>query len=51
MERSQDRRVKVRADACLPAEGRVGALIRAVYMDLCAPMENPDPDSCKRGFL
>jgi hypothetical protein len=35
----------------MPGEGRVGALIRAMCMDLFALTENPDPECCKRVFL
>jgi hypothetical protein len=35
----------------MPGEGIFWALIRAAYMDLCGPAENPDLLSCDGGFL
>jgi hypothetical protein len=35
----------------MPGDGRVGALIRAVFMDLYGLAENPSIKSCEEGFL
>jgi hypothetical protein len=35
----------------VPEDDRINALIRAVCMDLCDPIENPSIESCDRGFL